>query len=256
MKRSLVLLLAVGVLLGFSGVSNAFFGKIGTASYDSDEDGINEVYNLIYQDDGPFGPITWLDYSNTLDSWYIQAHWTSGLGEYLEVSLNPGYTTDIDWETGWRLPLVDESQANLDGGSGYEGPDGSGYHNYELGYNMVNGEMGYLFYELLGNNGKVAIDGTERVYGDYGLKNTDDFDNLWNTDYWSGTDYSPTLLSYAWNFKLIDGRNYYSNKSDGNLAIAVRPGEVYFNPVPIPGAVWLLGSGLVGLVGFRKKMKK
>ena len=24
---------------------------------------------------------------------------------------------------------------------------------------------------------------------------------------------------------------------------------------PIPGAVWLLGSGLVGLVGFRRKMK-
>lgn len=26
--------------------------------------------------------------------------------------------------------------------------------------------------------------------------------------------------------------------------------------VPIPGAVWLLGSGLIGLVGFRKKLKK
>lgn len=26
--------------------------------------------------------------------------------------------------------------------------------------------------------------------------------------------------------------------------------------VPIPGAVWLLGSGLVGLVGIRKKLKK
>jgi hypothetical protein len=27
-------------------------------------------------------------------------------------------------------------------------------------------------------------------------------------------------------------------------------------PIPIPSAVWLLGSGLVGLVGFRKKFKK
>jgi len=27
-------------------------------------------------------------------------------------------------------------------------------------------------------------------------------------------------------------------------------------PVPIPGAVWLLGSGLVGLVGIRRKFKK
>jgi hypothetical protein len=29
------------------------------------------------------------------------------------------------------------------------------------------------------------------------------------------------------------------------------------NPVPIPGAVWLLGSGLLGLVGIgRKRLKK
>jgi hypothetical protein len=28
------------------------------------------------------------------------------------------------------------------------------------------------------------------------------------------------------------------------------------DPVPIPGAVWLLGSGLIGLVGLRKKLKK
>ena len=28
------------------------------------------------------------------------------------------------------------------------------------------------------------------------------------------------------------------------------------NPVPIPGAVWLLGSGLIGIVGVRRKIKK
>ena len=30
---------------------------------------------------------------------------------------------------------------------------------------------------------------------------------------------------------------------------------VFDNPVPIPGAIWLLGSGLVGLVGLRRKRK-
>ena len=29
-----------------------------------------------------------------------------------------------------------------------------------------------------------------------------------------------------------------------------------YNPVPIPGAIWLLGSGLIGLAGIRKKLKK
>lgn len=32
--------------------------------------------------------------------------------------------------------------------------------------------------------------------------------------------------------------------------------EVRITPVPIPGAVWLLGSGLIGIVGIRKKFKK
>ncbi|MBW1802156.1 MAG: hypothetical protein JRJ85_15675 [Deltaproteobacteria bacterium] len=33
------------------------------------------------------------------------------------------------------------------------------------------------------------------------------------------------------------------------------PSEPY-GTVPIPGALWLLGSGLVGLIGFRRKLKK
>ena len=31
---------------------------------------------------------------------------------------------------------------------------------------------------------------------------------------------------------------------------------IYANPVPIPGALWLLGTGLLGLLGFRRKLKK
>ena len=32
--------------------------------------------------------------------------------------------------------------------------------------------------------------------------------------------------------------------------------DVSMNPVPIPGAIWLLGSGLIGLIGVRRKLKK
>lgn len=32
--------------------------------------------------------------------------------------------------------------------------------------------------------------------------------------------------------------------------------SVTINPVPVPGAVWLLGTGLLGIVGLRRKMKK
>lgn len=32
--------------------------------------------------------------------------------------------------------------------------------------------------------------------------------------------------------------------------------ELYFSSVPIPGAIWLLGSGLIGLAGLRRKLHK
>jgi hypothetical protein len=35
--------------------------------------------------------------------------------------------------------------------------------------------------------------------------------------------------------------------------MAVHPGDV--SAVPIPGAVWLFGSALLGLIGIRKEMK-
>ncbi|MCE5262202.1 MAG: VPLPA-CTERM sorting domain-containing protein [Deltaproteobacteria bacterium] len=40
----------------------------------------------------------------------------------------------------------------------------------------------------------------------------------------------------------------------GGLSGAV--GDVNLNPVPIPAAVWLLGSGLLGLVAIRRRFKK
>lgn len=129
-------------------------------------------------DDGPFGPITWLDYTRDYANWQEQVNWASGLGSQLTVSLDPDYTSSVDWSTGWRLPETDESLANLNGGGdGYEGPDESGYHNYNYGFNMVNSEMGYLYYEALGNKGYYATDGTGHQPG-WGLNNSGDFENF------------------------------------------------------------------------------
>jgi hypothetical protein len=49
MKKALVLLLSLGIVLGVSGAANAFFGKIGTASYDSNNDGTYETCNKPYK---------------------------------------------------------------------------------------------------------------------------------------------------------------------------------------------------------------
>jgi hypothetical protein len=49
---------------------------------------------------------------------------------------------------------------------------------------------------------------------------------------------------------------------DPGLSPGLFPDAGYFlvrnsaAPVPIPGAVWLLGSGLIGLIGIRRRFKK
>jgi len=44
-----------------------------------------------------------------------------------------------------------------------------------------------------------------------------------------------------------------SGADSSSYGLAVRNAEV--SVVPVPGAVWLLGSGLVGILGFRKKRR-
>lgn len=245
MKRKTLFGLAVVLLLGLLGLmaggASASLTVIGTATYGGSD------YKLIY-DDGM--QITWLDYTNPKATWQTQVDWASGLGSQLTVTLAPGYTTSIDWSTGWRLPETYDSQANLNENLGYEGPDGNGYHNYRYGWNMVNSEMGHLYYEELGNKGYRATDGTYPP--DYGLNNTGAFNNLqqagenWSSEYsWGNT--------FAWEFHFQTGYQVTNRKTKSFYALAVHPGEV--SAVPIPGAVWLLGSGLLGLIGIRRRAR-
>lgn len=252
MKKGWVLLLTLTVLHVFSGVPNADLITIGTANY------LGSDYNLIYEDDQK---LVWLDYTKGIDTWGMQVNWASGLGGSLTVSLNPLVITDIDWSTGWRLPSTDESKANLTGpwstdvgngtGWGWGGPDASGYHDYWHGSNMVHSEMGYLYYKSLGNLGYYATDGTSPQDG-WGLNKTGDFNNLQPVDYWSGTEVSFQPTISAWDFHFNGGSLSTGPKSVNLYALAVRPGEV--SVVPEPATMLLLGSGLIGLARFRRKM--
>jgi hypothetical protein len=92
--------------------------------------------------------------------------------------------------------------------------------------------------------------------GDLG---TGPFTNLQSVVYWSGSEYSVDP-DRAWAFLFEDGsqcpdsKDYYLANHLGFYAWAVRDGDVA--PVPIPGAIWLLGSGLIGFIGIRSKFRK
>lgn len=130
------------------------------------------------------------------------------------------YLSDINYggSNQWRLPSV-----------------GS---NPDEGYNQTGSEQGQLFYSEL--NGTAGSN----------IPNTATYNNEQADGYWSGTQFSPTFNT-VWRFSNYSGdldRNY---KVAQYYVWAVSPGQV--PAVPIPGAVWLFGTGLMGLLGLKRR---
>ncbi len=108
--------------------------------------------------------------------------------------------------------------------------------------------MGHLFYTELGNS-----ENHDTSSGSSGLQNTGDFYHLDGTwPYWSGTE--KTTGSTAWSFNMRWGSQDVYNEGFIALGLALRSGNV--SAVPIPGALWLLGSGLLGLLGIKRRQSQ
>ena len=263
MRKQILLVIAIMLLLtGMAEVSEAALTTIGTVTYEGSD------YNLIWDDNNNGNSVVWLDYSNAPDSWPTQNAWAAGLASVLTNISTPGYTVTWD-DDAWRLP------GTVDGHHEF-GLDG----NTTAGYNITSSEMGHLFYEELGNLGFSAADGTAPQSG-WGLNNTGDFNYLSAPWYWSATDYAELPIN-AWAFRMVSGLQSLRDKDDAvpgftasagigiapidinldlsieNIAyinhdyygLAVRSGQV--SAVPVPGAVWLLASGLAGLGALRR----
>jgi len=135
---------------------------------------------------------------------------------------------DINGVTGWRLPDS----------------------NNCTGYSCSGSEMGNLFFNVLGGT---TYDVGDTSYND----NYDLFSNVQTGNYWSATKYgwNPTTTSRAYYFNFDTGSTGAGYMTSWYLyAWAVQSGDVAaVSAVPIPPAVFLFGSGLIGLIGLAKR---
>ena len=90
-----------------------------------------------------------------------------------------------------------------------------------------------------------------------------------DSSYWIGAGRTPAYSSGAtpanvvWHYSLSsvnDVGSIYTRNPEGDWSFFAPTYKGTFRingtAVPVPAAVWLLGTGLIGLIGFRKKFKK
>ena len=173
---------------------------------------------LAYYDD--VADLTWLADANYAFTSGITPEGTGGAWD--QVSLSNWVTgLTIGGVSGWRLPNSDSC----------------------TGTNCSNSEMGNMFFNVLGGAFPSPISVTHN-------DNYDLFTSIQDDAYWSGTDYSGDT-NFAFYFHMINGEQDINGKGASNHAWVVHSGDV--GVVPIPSAVWLFASGLIGLVGLARR---
>jgi len=164
--------------------------------------------------------ITWLSNGGGVgySSWSEASAWAASLS--------------VGGLRGWRLPTTLQPDATCRSQIG-----GS------KGYDCTGSEMGHLFYNELGGKASQAITTTHNT-------NFSLFQNLQDYYYWSRTE-DASDSSKVWEFNFSGGSQSVINKGSYVLALAVHDGDI--TAAPVPAAAWLLGSGLLGLIGVARR---
>ena len=135
--------------------------------------------------------------------------------------------------SGWRLPYISVAE---DVGP-FTGTPVDCNTATELA--CQDNELGYMFYHNFGGTAgqQTPPDGDPDVLAL--------FPTLQSDFYWSGTEFGS---NGAWGFLFGVGFQFNAFKDDFFYSWTVHAGNV----VPVPAAVWLFGSGLLGLVGIAR----
>ncbi len=168
----------------------------------------------------------------------------------------------------WRLPAI----TPLNGSSfnytpSYVGSSDKGVNISAPGTPYAGStadEIAHLFHNSLGNMGKCDLALSTATHcvnrPEYGLVHVGPFENLTSEGrlneprYWMDKDYvDPKGTPRAFDFNFIDGQVGTGARVSTFYVFAVLDGNV--SAVPVPAAVWLLGSGLLGLVAAGRKRR-
>ncbi len=194
--------------------------------------------------------ITWLADANYAEtSGYAQATGNNSLG-IMTWTQALVWVDQLDFGgyTGWRLPFTPQRDPTCDNQS-------SRIINGNIlddGYNCSGSEMGYLFFEELGN---LAMFDGQTFQPDYGLRNAGPFVNMRENVYWSGSTF-PGGDPRKWYFGFNDGLQNGASSGVNMSAMAVAGGDPFApTVVPIPSTLYLFVSGLVWLLGLTRKSR-
>ena len=211
---------------------------------------------LIYDD---VLDVTWLQ-----DVSYVQNYYNS---EFHAVN----WSTANDWVTGleysdsvrgavwsdWRLPEIKPAYSGWEG-SAEPTSNPAEYHIYDPSVSGAN-ELAYMYYVNLGFDAY-----TDPILdpSDVPLPTSDHynpFENLFYLGSWTGNRVEdPEGPNSVWYFHFHFGQTLLdaSGGLDTQTVWAVRDGDVGLpSPVPVPPALWLMGSGiaLIGFVGNKRR---
>jgi hypothetical protein len=236
-QRSLMMkqpLLSLGILL----IATSFNINASLTSYASASN-VGLVYSSVSE-------ITWTQDANLFKTMYDEDN--SLVSQISNRTTGPQKTSetyDFNPETGQMSWFG--AQAFVDylnsiayaGSSEWRLPKGGS--DIQHGYNQTNTEMGQLFYtELSGVAGSSIPD-------------TSAFDNEQEQGYWFDNDRWGQKLSpqFAYWFGAYNGFLTSTTKGSWGYVWPVSPGQIA--AVPVPGAVWLFCTILVGWLGLNKR---
>ena len=224
MKRTCACVTAI-MLAGMSGGARAaLVDRGGGLVYDQDFNitwlsNANLAGTNTFGISGVNGPISHLPAG--LMTWDTAQRWIGAMN-----------TTNYLGYNDWRLPITPYPDPTCPSPTTAQGPTCTG------------SEMSHLFYHELGGVRDSSILTTHNP-------NFTMFQNVMSYTYRSGTESAQYPTIYGYGVDLLLGRQLLYGKNNIQFAWAVRSGDVV--TTPIPTAIWLFGSGLLGLIAVARR---